>query len=234
MKPANRTSADIISLLHRAYRELRPRAPMPEIAFEFFPFANVNNTIRLRDGKVTVRFSDLLEGAPEAVLHAIAHILFAKLYRKPVDAGHALRYRQYLGRREVTEKAHLLRGMRGRKHLAGPQGRVYNLETIFDELNLRFFHGLLGRPQMTWSRDHARNSLGHYDPAHNAIVVSRVFDHPRVPRYAIEYLVYHEMLHLRHPVKVRGGRRCVHPPQFQADEKLFPRLKEAKEFLKKL
>ena len=74
-----------------------------------------------------------------------------------------------------------MRQMRGRKRIESAQGRTYNLETIFEELNQRFFYGLLARPQMTWSRDHARNRLGHYDPAHNAIVVSRVFDHPRVP-----------------------------------------------------
>jgi predicted metal-dependent hydrolase len=84
---------------------------------------------------------------------------------------------------------------------------------------------------MTWSREHARNRLGHYDPAHNAIVISRVFDHPRVPEFVVEYIVYHEMLHLRHPVKVRGSRRCVHSAEFQADEKLFPRLTEAQKFL---
>ena len=87
---------------------------------------------------------------------------------------------------------------------------------------------------MTWSRDLARNSLGHYDPAHNAIVVSRVFDDPRVPRYAVEYIVYHEMLRLKHPVKLRGSRRCIHPPEFVVEEKLFRELEAAKRFLKRL
>lgn len=87
---------------------------------------------------------------------------------------------------------------------------------------------------MTWSQSHARRSLAHYDPAHNAIVVSRAFDQQRVPRYAIEYIVYHEMLHLKHPVKLRGSRRCVHGADFQAEEKLFPEFERAKAFLKKL
>ena len=124
--------------------------------------------------------------------------------------------------------------MRGRKRIETAQGRVYNLESVFDDLNVRFFYGLLARPQMTWSRDHARNSLGHYDPAHNAIVVSRVFDHPRVPRCALEYIVYHEMLHLKHPVKLRGSRRCVHSAEFQAEERMFPDLERAKHFLQLL
>ena len=59
---------------------------------------------------------------------------------------------------------------------------------------------MLGRPQLTWSEQNAKRSLGHYDAAHNTIVVSRVFDRPSSPRYAIEYLLYHEMLHLKHPV----------------------------------
>ncbi len=221
-------------ILERAYRDLRPRAPLPEFRAEFFPFANINNTIRLREQRVIVRISDLLEGAPDEVLYAIAHILIAKLYRKAIDPAVARRYRQYTSRRDLSAKAHLVRQLRGRKRIASPRGRVYDLEAVFENLNTRFFHGLLARPLMTWSRDHARNSLGHYDPAHNAIVVSRVFDDPRVPRYALEYIVYHEMLHLKHPVRLRGSRRCVHPPQFQAEEKLFPELERAKRFLKLL
>ena len=96
----------------------------------------------------------------------------------------------------MTTKAHLVRQVRGRKRIDSARGLIFDLEEIFESLNQRFFYGLLARPAMTWSRVRARNSLAHYDPAHNAIVVSRIFDHARVPRYAVEYIVYHEMLHL--------------------------------------
>ena len=207
---------------------------MPEFRVEFYAFANVNSTIRLREGVMHVRVSDLLEGAPETVIKAIAHILLSKIYRKPIQPLHATRYRRYISSHDMTAKAHLVRQVRGRKRIESARGKIYDLDEVFEELNRQFFHGLLARPQMTWSRLHARNSLAHYDPAHNAIVVSRVFDHPRAPRYAIEYIVYHEMLHLKYPVKLRGSRRCVHGPEFQAEEKLFPRLDEAKLFLKTL
>ncbi len=224
----------LLPIFQESYRELRPRAPIPELAVEFFAFANINNTIRLREGKLLVRLSDLLEGSSGAVLRAIAHILLAKMYRKPIERNHATRYRRYVSSHHISEKAHLLRQVRGRKRIETAQGRFYNLESVFDDLNVRFIYGLLARPQMTWSRDHARNSLGHYDPAHNAIVVSRVFDHPRVPRCALEYIVYHEMLHLKHPVKLRGSRRCVHSAEFQAEERMFPDLERAKHFLQLL
>ena len=201
---------------------------------EFFSFANVNNTIRMREGRLLVRLSDLLEGAPENVIRAIAHILLAKMYRRPIDTEHAARYRRYVSTQHMSRKAHLVRQMRGRKRIISAQGHAYDLDGIFEDLNIRFFYGLLARPQMTWSSDRARNRLGHYDPAHNTIVVSRIFDHPWVPQYVVEYIVYHEMLHLKHPVKLRGSRRCIHPAEFQEEEKLFERFEDAKEFLKRL
>src|SRR5512146_2560089 len=104
---------------------------MPELQVEFFAFANVNNTIRLRDGRLLVRLSDLLEGAPEAVLRAIAHILLAKLYRKPIAAAHNTRYRRYVSSHAIVEKAHLVRQMRGRKRIETAQGHTYDLDAIF-------------------------------------------------------------------------------------------------------
>jgi hypothetical protein len=224
----------LVEIFHDEHRQLRPGAAAPELKVEFFAFANLNNTIRLRQGRLLVRLSDLLEGAPDGVVRAIAHILLAKMYRKPIDRARAARYRRYLGSHEVVNKARLVRQMRGRKRLGSPQGHVYDLDTIFEDLNLRFFHGLMGRPRMSWSPTKTRRILGHYDPAHNAILISRIFDHAAIPRYAIEYIVYHEMLHLKHPVRLRGSRRCVHSAEFQAEEKLFPEWQRAEAFLKKL
>jgi len=224
----------LLHIFQETYRELRPRDPVPELKVDFFAFTSIKNTIRMREGKLLVRLSDLLEGAPVPVWQAIAHILLAKMYRKPVEREAATRYRRYVSSHDITRKAHLVRQMRGRKRLHSAQGHTYDLDEVFEGLNTRFFHGLLARPQLTWSRNHSRNSLGHYDPAHNAIVVSRIFDHPRVPHYAVDYIVYHEMLHLKHPVRLRGSRRCVHSAEFRAEEKLFPQLEEVKRFLKQL
>ena len=226
--------AGLLEIFQETYQQLAPRASLPELKIEFFAFANVNNTIRLRNGRLLVRLSDLLEGAPDAVLRAIAHILLAKMYRRPIDRGQAARYRRYVGSHEIVRKAHLVRQMRGRKRLRSPRGHFYDLDAIFEELNSRFFHGLMARPRMSWSQTKTRRILGHYDPAHNAIIISRIFDHPGVPRYVIEYIVYHEMLHLKHPVRLRGSRRCVHSAEFQAEERLFPRSAEANAFLKRL
>ena len=222
----------LLEIFQETLSELRPGASVPELKIEFFAFANINNTIRLRNGKLLVRLSDLLEGAPETVLRAIAHILLAKMYRRPIDRAQAARYRKYVASHEIVRKAHLVRQMRGRKRLRSARGHFYDLDAVFEDLNTRFFHGLMARPRMSWSQTKTRRILGHYDPAHNAIIISRVFDHLAVPRYVLEYIVYHEMLHLKHPVKLRGSRRCVHSREFVEEEKLFPELARAKKFLR--
>ena len=225
---------ELLRLFEEEYRAIRPRAPIPPIHIRFYRFTSLNTTIRLREGQLKIHLSDLLEGAPEPVLRAIAHILLAKLYRKPLDPSHNTRYRRFASSESVLRQTERIRQMRGRKKISTPKGDYYDLEEVFETLNTRFFHGLMGRPLLTWSEHKARRLLGHYDAAHNTIMVSRVFDRKNTPRYAIEYLMYHEMLHLKHPVKVRGGRRCVHPREFQAEEKLFPELEQAKAYLKQL
>lgn len=218
----------------RVFRTLRPRTPLPDLRVEFCQFANADSFISLRDGCLQVRISDLLAGAPAPVTEALAFILLGKLYRKPVPRVYAHRYRLYLNQRDIRRQAQLVRQIRGRKFLSGPAGQHYNLEEIFERLNARHFDGLMGRPQLGWSRRPARGMLGHFDPSHNAIVISRIFDRSGVPLLALEYVLFHEMLHLRFPVNHSGARRRVHSREFREAEKNFPQFQEAKEMLKHL
>jgi len=229
-----RVDPALLSLFQEEYRELRPRAPIPLFDIRFRRFTGLNTTIRLREGAIKVNLSDLLEGAPENVVRAIAHILIAKLYRKPIDPTHAARYKRFASSDFMLRQTERIRQTRGRKKISTPKGETYDLDEVFESVNTRFFHGLLGRPLLTWSEHLAKRCLGHYDAAHNTIMVSRVFDRKTTPRYAVEYLMYHEMLHLKHPVRVKAGRRCVHSRDFKAEENLFPELAKAKEFLKRL
>ncbi|HUP04682.1 MAG TPA: SprT-like domain-containing protein [Bryobacteraceae bacterium] len=218
----------------RVFRELKPRTAMPRLRVEFCRFANADSFIRLENGSLLVRMSDLLAGAPAPVLEALAHILLGKLYRKPIARAYSHRYRLFLNRHDMRRQAQLVRQIRGRKFISGPRGAVHDLEEIFERLNQQFFHGLMGRPQLGWSRGASRAMLGHFDPSHNAIIISRIFDRPEAPAAALEYVMFHEMLHLRYPVDHSGSRRRVHTKEFREAEKAFPNLKEAKAALKKL
>jgi len=225
------TPAEIYS---RVFRNLKPRTRPPEVRVEFCPFANADSFIRLTEAGLRVRIADVLEGAPAPVMEALAYILLSKLFRRTVPRLYAHRYRLYLNRRDMRRQMHLIRQIRGRKFVSGPTGAHHNLEQIFEDLNARFFHGLMARPLLGWSRRASRSMLGHFDPSHNAIIISRIFDTPGIPRLALEYVVFHEMLHLRYPVDHNGARRRVHTREFRAAEKAFPSLHQAKEILKRL
>jgi hypothetical protein len=221
-------------LFTRVFSELRPRTPVPAVRVEFSKFANANSFVRWDEAGLAFRITDVLEGAPAQILEALAHILLSKLLRRQAPKMYSERYRRYLNRKEMRRTLQLVKQTRGRKYLSSPQGACYDLELIFEELNLRYFHGLVARPPLGWSRKPSRTMLGHYDPSHNVIVLSRHLDRSSVPRLAVEYVMFHEMLHLRFPVEHRGARRCVHTGEFKRAEKEFVGLKDAKEALKRI
>ncbi len=218
----------------RVFRELKPRTAAPAVRVEFCRFANANSFIRWDDAGLQVRITDVLDGAPAQILEALAHLLLGKMLRRQVPKTYSERYRRYLNRKDMRRSLQLVKQERGRKFVSGPKGDFYDLEPIFEELNGRYFHGLLARPLLGWSRRPSRTMLGHFDPSHNAIILSKLLDQPAVPRLALDYILYHEMLHLQYPVEHRGARRCVHTREFKEAEKAFPQLKEAKALLKNL
>jgi len=218
----------------RVYRSLRASGPVPRFRIRFYPFANADSKIWVRDGEAMVKITDLLQGAPAPVGEALAFILLGKLLRKPISPEYARRYRLYLNRKDIRQKRHLLRQVRGRKFLSGPQGEYFDLSELFDRSNLAYFDGLMGKPQLGWSRGRSRTLLGHFDPSHNAIIISRIFDQPHLPPLALEFVMFHEMLHLRFPVDHSRRRRCVHTHDFKEAERQFPLLKEAQAALKRI
>jgi hypothetical protein len=218
----------------RLFREMKPRTPLPEIRVQYRRYANANAQIRLQAGVLLVRMADTLAAAPEDIHEALAEILLSKLFRRPIADGLHERYRKYLNRGDVRKHLDHVRSARGRKQVEDPKGQHFDLLEIFDELNFQYFFGLMARPTLGWSRQASRTLLGHYDSSHNTIVLSRILDRAEVPRLAVEYVLYHEMLHMRHPVEHRGARRCVHTRAFKEEEKRFVQFREAKLLLRRL
>jgi hypothetical protein len=214
-------------LFTRVLRLLNPTCTA-NLDVRFRPFANAYASIRLADGVLRVRVSDILQGAPAPVLESLAFLLLSKLFRRPVAPFHRHRYRMWMNRQDVRRTLHRIRRDRGHKTARPPSGSHLSLETLFEDLNLRFFGGMLARPNLGWSRTASRVRLGHYDPSHHTIVLSRIFDDPSAPAEVVEYVMYHEMLHLVHPPEHRGSRRVVHTRDFREAEKQFPRLKEVR------
>lgn len=222
------------AIFARVFSEWKPRTPVPAVRVEFCKFANANSFIRWDEAGLQIRLADVLEGVPAQILESLANILISKLLRRPVPRIYSERYRRFLNRKEMRRSLQLIKQVRGRKFVSGPRGEHYNLDELFEDLNANYFHGLMARPLLGWSRKPSRVMLGHYDPSHNAIILSKLLDRQSVPQFVVEYVLFHEMLHLRFPVEHRGARRCVHTREFKAAEKQFARRKEAQEILKQL
>jgi hypothetical protein len=219
----------------RVFQAMKPQSSLPQIQVEFRRYANASAKIQFTSGILRVQIADTLARAPHDVHQALAEILLAKLFRrKPPTESHR-HYRRYLNRPEVRRDLDRVRSQRSRrKQIEDPKGQHHDLVALFEELNVAYFFGLMARPALGWSRQVSRTLLGHYDPSHHTIVINRMLDRADVPTLAVAYVLYHEMLHLRHPAEHRGVRRCVHTRAFKDEEKRFPRLREAKLLLRHL
>ncbi|HVV84824.1 MAG TPA: hypothetical protein VHE35_17290 [Kofleriaceae bacterium] len=128
--------------------------------------------------------------------------------------------------------------VRGRARKAPAQliltsGDHHDLRTIFDELNARYFDGAI-TAAITWgarsARPRRRHSIkmGSYSVEERLIRIHRSLDRAFVPRFFVEAVVFHEMLHQVHDIKVKNGRREFHSKAFLADECRFDRYLEAR------
>jgi predicted metal-dependent hydrolase len=225
---------DLEFIFRKAHRELRPRTPLPEIEIEFFPFTGLNHTARLHQNRLSIRISDLFRDAPVEIYYSLALILLAKLYRRRIDASHHRIYRTFILTDEIQQRARAARHQRSRTNIPGARGRYVDLQEIFDRLNQQYFGSGLAVSRLSWSAKRARHVLGRYDAASNTIFVSRLFDSPEVPTAVTEYIVFHEMLHVKHQSRVQDLRFIVHTPEFRAEERRFPCYEEARQWLKRI
>jgi predicted metal-dependent hydrolase len=224
---------DLAAIFRNAHLELKPRTAVPEIHAEFFPFAGLNHTARFQEDRLLIRVSDIFVDAPPDILRSIALILLAKLYRKKVSNDDNRTYRAFILRGDIQEQARVARATRGRSpRNSGAQGRHADLDTCFDRLNTEYFEGKLNRPRLSWSVKRSRRILGRYDSTHHTIVISRLFDSRTVPAYVLEYVMFHEMLHVKHRSRVHDTRMIVHSREFKLEEKTFTHYRQAKLWLK--
>jgi hypothetical protein len=225
------TQKQLASLFSEAFRHLSRNHSVPEIEVRFYPYANISHKIRIRSGRVYVRISDIFSGAPPKVLRAIAFILVARLLSKSTPEIHERVYRDYANSPRVLRALDRARRRRGRKIISSARGHVYDLDRLFRRLNRQYFDGALEKPTLSWSQRRTRRILGHHDAAHDTIVISKTLDASDVPEWFVEYALYHEMLHIKHPARLVKGRLYHHTNTFRAQEQRFSHYEEAQHWL---
>lgn len=222
------------AIFQRLYTRLGCRGRPPRFEVGFYPYANLMHTIRLREETACVRVSDALRGAPRAVLESAAAILLARVYRRQVPSELLAAYRRFVLLPRTRRRVALLRGARGRRVSTSPRGSIYDLAPMFTGLNRRYFSGRLHRPRLGWSHRIWRAQFGCFDPALDQIVMNRWLDQASVPRYAVEYVLFHEMLHVKHPLRAARCGIEAHSFKFRTEEKRYANYDRARKFLDRL
>lgn len=171
----------------------------------------------------------------EAFLHAPTGVLEAIL--KAVQPGDAESYRQeiyqYAQSKAFSQISQALipSVQKFKQHTLG---RYFDLEEIFERVNTRYFAGRMPKPRLTWNETLTRRKLGHYDPNVDTVMVSISLDASQTPRYVLDFILYHELLHKQHGVKNVNGRRYAHTPAFRKAEAKFKQYQQAQDYLRKL
>jgi hypothetical protein len=112
-------------------------------------------------------------------------------------------------------------------------GEHHDLREIYDDLNARYFDNKIDAA-ITWGqrtgRPRRRNSIkmGSYSVEDRLIRIHRSLDRSFVPRFFVAWIVFHEMLHQVHDIRVKNGRREFHSKEFLADEAMYEHFDESK------
>jgi len=122
----------------------------------------------------------------------------------------------------------------GGAYRSRPAGTFYDLLDLFASVNHAYFGDQLAPPRLLWSERVTFVEFGHYEPATDTVRISRTLDAAEVPRFVLEHVVHHELLHRWLGAEERNGRRRYHSARFRREERRFRGYREAEAFLRKL
>jgi predicted metal-dependent hydrolase len=220
-----------VALFQRMFTRIGCEGRPPQFHIEFYPYSSLVITLRRRGEVVYVRLSDLLRRAPLPVLEGAAALLLGRVYRRRPPHVLVRPYLEYARSDRTRSRIHRLRSHRVRPAAASAQGEHHDLIQLFERLNERYFANELPRPHIAWSSRSWRRQFGSYDPGPNQIVLNRRMDRPGIPQFVVEYVLYHEMLHVKHPTRRSGCSLISHSPEFRAEEKRYEHFHAARKFL---
>ena len=200
-------------------RRLRTRL-QARVAIEIHDNTHTMVTYQRSRGVWRLRLHHMFLAAPDSVLDALAHFVRA------ADPSASGALDRYIERNKAFIRKMTPAQMRKRLRIE-PLGRHHDLTAIFAALNRRYFGNRISAtitygPAPRGKLPRKSIKMGSYSADSKVIRIHPALDQPNVPRYFVEWIVFHEMLH--HVYRARrgdDGRRCVHPPEFVEHERRF-------------
>lgn len=211
-----------MTMAHRLHRDLEQRLGVVDLVVTDNRRRML--TTRCRDNRREIRLHHMFLGCGVGVVEAIAGLASGE------DKGAREQLQAY-----VSENRSQIRFEPSADELNW-KGEHFDLKRLLNRVR-RHFDGReadeLEDIAITWGRD-GRGSksirFGSFDFDQRLIRVHPALDASWVPRYFIEFIVYHELLHAVCPPAERDASRCVHTEEFLQRERDFPRYREAMEW----
>jgi len=220
--------------LDETFRSVSVKLGLGQVSARFFPYAELKHTWRCRCGGLEFKVSDYMDQCTEAELESLAWYLLCKAggIECPEDRKDAYlkasRSRSLWSNKRDTYLA------RANALMLKARGTVRDLGEVFGYVNSYYFRGRFEGPILAWSSESPRQRLGYYFEPLNLLAVNRVFDSAKVPRYALEFVMYHELLHSECPSEESHARRVHHTKQFRQREKQFTHYEDAQHWMNRL
>ncbi|HIH00666.1 TPA: hypothetical protein HA259_01035 [Thermoplasmata archaeon] len=200
----------------------------------YHPYKELKHTWRVREGVLCIKVSDYLKGVPDGVMESLAWHLLCRAHKMQCPSGASRPYRDHIRTRQFWEPRRRLYLSRGKNISFRPAGTSRDLEEVFSYVNSFYFGGRLERPDLAWLRESPKTRMGLYHPPLRILAVNRVLDSDRVPRYVLEFVMYHELLHDTVEYIDGPSRRTVHTKEFRLREREFTRYDEAQKWLSRI
>lgn len=206
---------------------------MDPVVAVFFPYSELKHTWRHNGSHWEFKVSDYLESAPEEVIDSLSWHLLSRAGGVRCPDGRALAYQDYVRSTELWENSSQKYLSRAKSLTLGPAGEHRDLRTVFDYVNSTYFSGGLRSPTLAWSSESPCRRLGYYFEQLNLLAINRALDSEQVPRYVLEFVMYHELLH--HADRRGCARRTVkHTKAFRERERAFSAYTDAEAWLKRI
>jgi hypothetical protein len=120
-----------------------------------------------------------------------------------------------------------IRAVPTRSAVLESRGQCFDLQELLEKVNAEHFErkieARIGWGRQTSKRRRKSIRLGVYDHKAREIRIHPALDKPDVPRFFVEFIVYHEMLHQLFPSARDSGRHVHHPRAFRERERAFPK-----------
>lgn len=182
---------------------------------------------------LAVRIHRCFVDAPDEVLAAVGLVLDDDPSRRRLGLPRIREHFRVHGAEDAARRPRTLRS----------KGRHHDLEALRDRVNERYFDDAV-QVAITWGRDAPSRGgrrrrrglsirLGSYAEAERLVRIHPVLDRADVPRYVVESIVHHEMLHAVIPAEPGRIRRRIHTPEFRRREREFRHHERAERWIAK-